>query len=191
MLTETQGASSRSGARLRSSARSSRATDRQSRRTPLRSPILRGSAGTLTLVQEESDEVRPRRSRPVEITAVAALAVVQGLLLLLVGGLLIAAGNDREVAASLEVDPNAVVVVGIVLVVLGLVQCGLAIALTRGRELVRSVFAVLATLQIAPAVYALVALQDVRAGSVLPLAISLGVLWLLYGSPRSQEFFAS
>ena len=93
--------------------------------------------------------------------------------------------------AQIEVDTEAVVVVGVVLVVLGLVQGALAIGLTRGRELFRSAFAVIATLQIAPAVYALVALQDVRAGSVLPLAISLGVLWLLFGAPRSQEFFAS
>ena len=38
-------------------------------------------------------------------------------------------------------------------------------------------------------VESLVALQDVRDGAVLSLVLSVGVLWLLYGAPRSQAFF--
>lgn len=118
------------------------------------------------------------------------LSLVQSALLVAAGSLIIAARRERDVAESFEVAASDLIVVGVVLVALGLVQALLAVGLARGRDGVRTVFAVIATLQIAPAVYTLVALQDVRSGGITSVAISLGVLWLLYGSPRSQEFFA-
>lgn len=118
------------------------------------------------------------------------LSLVQSALLVAAGALVIAARRERDVADAFEVAASDLTVVGVALVALGLVQALLAVGLARGRDGVRTVFAVIATLQIAPAVYSLVALQDVRSGGITSVAISLGVLWLLYGSPRSQEFFA-
>ena len=118
------------------------------------------------------------------------LSVLQATLLVGAGALVLLAQDRADVAASIEVARSDVAIAGWVLVVIGAAQALLAAGLASGRELVRSIYAVIATLQLAPAVYSLVALQDVRNGAVLSLVLSVGVLWLLYGAPRSQAFFA-
>jgi hypothetical protein len=118
------------------------------------------------------------------------LALVHAALLMAVGGLLVVARRDAGVADALELSTSDLTVAGGVLVALGLAEALLAIGLGRGSDLVRSIFAIVATLQIAPSVYTLIALQDVRTGGLASLLVSLVVLWLLYGATRSQEFFA-
>lgn len=130
-----------------------------------------------------------RRRRPVGVTVLLWLGVVQGLLLAAVGGVVIAVRGEPEAAAALETNTRVVLVVGVVLVVLGLVRLALAVALGRGSELVRSLFGATAILQAGAAVYSLVALRDIRQASVAPLVSATVELWLLYGSDRTQEFF--
>jgi hypothetical protein len=139
-------------------------------------------------VTTASDDAR--RRRPLEVTVVMGLALVHAALLMAVGGLLVVARRDADVADALELSTSDLTVAGGVLVALGLAEALLAIGLGRGSDLVRSIFAIVATLQIAPSVYTLIALQDVRTGGLASLLVSLVVLWLLYGATRSQEFFA-
>lgn len=135
-------------------------------------------------------EQHPSGARPVEVTAVVLLSLVQAVLLVGAGGLVLWASDRSDVAAAIEVGHSDVVVAGWILVLLGATQLALAAGLASGREVVRSIYAVVATLELAPAVYVLVAIQDVRAGGVVSLVLSVGVLWLLYGAPRSQAYFA-
>jgi len=130
------------------------------------------------------------RSRPRPVTAVVVLAVVQAGLLMAIGALLVASRNDASVAASLEIDRSGVFPTGVALIVLGVLPAVLAVGLARGSELARSVTAAVMTLQLAPSVFAFVALQDLRPAGVTTLIIPVTVLWLLYGVDRSQEFFA-
>jgi hypothetical protein len=136
-------------------------------------------------------EQHPSGARPIEVTAVVVLSVIQSAFLMGAGVLVLWASDRADVAASIEIGRSDVVVAGWLLVVVGAVQAALAAGLATGREWVRSIYAVIATLELAPAVYALVALQEVRAGGVVSLVLSVGVLWLLYGSPRSQAYFAT
>lgn len=128
--------------------------------------------------------------RPVGVTILMWLGVAQGLLLLGFGGLLVAVRSDREVQTLLEADEMGVVGVGVVLVVVGLVRLGLAIALGRGSEVVRSMFGAVAMVQAGAAVYSLVALRDMRVAVAWPFALAVVELHLLYGSDRAQQFFA-
>ena len=125
-----------------------------------------------------------------EVTAVVVLSMLQAALLIGAGTLVLNAQDRADMAASIEVGRSDVAIAGWVLVAIGLAQALLAAGLASGRELVRSIYAVIATAQLAPAVYSLVALQEVRNGAVLSLVLSVSVLWLLYGAPRSQAFFA-
>lgn len=118
------------------------------------------------------------------------LALVHAALLTVVGVLLVVARRNVDIADALEMATSNLTVAGGVLVALGLAGALVAIGLGRGSDAFRSIFAIVATLQIAPSVYALIALQDVRSGGLTSLVVSLVVLWLLYGAPRSQEFFA-
>ncbi len=129
------------------------------------------------------------RSRPAAVTAVVVLAVLQAVLLVAIGALLVARRGDAAVAADLEIDTSGVLPAGITLIVLGALPAVVALGLARGSELARSVTAAVMTLQLAPSVFAFVALQDLRPAGVTTLVVPVAVLWLLYGSDRSQGFF--
>ena len=131
-----------------------------------------------------------RDGRPIEVDVVVALSVVQAALLVGGGIVLMALGGRGEVADAIEMARSDVTVAAWVLVALGVAQALLAAGLASGREVVRSIYAVVATLQLAPATYSLVALQDVRVGGVVSIVLSAGVLWLLYGAERTRRYFA-
>ena len=128
--------------------------------------------------------------RPAAITAVAVLVGLQALLLVGFGAYLIAGDGDREIARMIEVSRGDVGVVGAVLVALGAIPALIAVGLFHGRDLARSLLAVVITLQLAPSVYALVAVQDTRVGSLVTVVLAVSVLWLLYGAPASEEYFS-
>ena len=65
-----------------------------------------------------------------------------------------------------------------------------AIGLSRGNARVRTLYGVVATLQIGSAVYALVALRNVQIPSLIVLSIAVAIEWFLYGSEPTQEHFA-
>jgi hypothetical protein len=137
----------------------------------------------------ERNVTATRHRRPIGISVLMWLGVVQGLLLLASGVLVIAVRDEPEVAAALETTADGVLGVGIVIAVFGLARLALAVALGRGSELVRSLFGAVATVQTGVAVYSLVALRDLRVASAWPLVLAVVELWLLYGSDRAQEFF--
>jgi hypothetical protein len=128
--------------------------------------------------------------RPVGITVLMWLGVVQGLLLVGVGGLLVAVRGDPAVQTALEAEAVGLLGGGVILALLGLARLGLAVALGRGHEVVRSLFGAVAMVQAGGAVYSLVALRDVRIAVVWPFVLAVVELYLLYGSDRAQEFFA-
>lgn len=130
-----------------------------------------------------------QRRRPIGIRILVALAVLQGVLLVAVGSALVALHDDPGVQDALDTDGTTAGITGVVFVVVGVVQLALAVGLRRGRPLARSVYGAVATVQTATNVYALVALRDVRAGSVWALALSIAVLWFLYGTDETEEYF--
>lgn len=136
-----------------------------------------------------SDDSAGTSRRPVAIRVLVPLAILQGLVLAGLGALLIAVRNSPEVAA-LGDAPAAVLAVGIVFVVLGLARIVLAALLLRRSEVARSWLGAVAVLQTAIGTYAVVGLQDAAASGLAELALSIGELWLLYGSEPVHEYFA-
>jgi hypothetical protein len=128
--------------------------------------------------------------RPIGVTVLLWLGIAQGLLLIAVGGILLAVRDDPSVQTALEGDATAVLGGGVLLAVLGLIRLALAVALGRGSELVRSLFGAVAMIQASSAVYSLIALRDARVAVIWPFILAVLELYLLYGSDRAQEFFA-
>lgn len=112
---------------------------------------------------------------------------LQAVVLLGIGGLLIALRADPALGG----DQQLLVLAGAVLVVVGLVQLTLVALLGRGSEVARSTFGILAGLQTAAGVYSTIALRDFEPAALVPLAMSVGVLWLLYGSDTTHDFFVA
>jgi hypothetical protein len=135
----------------------------------------------------EVDGTRARR--PVGVTVLVVLGLLQGAALLAVGGLVTVLRDEPDLAAALELPQAGVLVAGMTFIGLGLARLGFALALGRGSEVVRSLMAAVAMFQTGTAVYSLAALRDVRVAVVWPLVLAIVELWLLYGSEGTQEFF--
>ncbi len=136
----------------------------------------------------------PRPGRPRRLWVVLALALLQGLVLGAAGAGVIAAREQPELADALGEVSNAataLLVTGVVLVLLGVLRIGLALLLLRGSEVARSWFGAAAMLQTAIGVYVVVGLQDLGEAGVVPVALSVTELWLLYGSDDVHRFFVT
>jgi hypothetical protein len=142
-----------------------------------------------TTDEPTADDGRTRPRRPLGVMVVVVLSVVQGLLYGSVGAVVVVARDEPELRADAEAAPATLVVIGSVLAGIGLVYLVLAVLLARGSDRVRSVYAVVNGLSISLAVYSLVAVRELAAGSVWSLLLPAAILWLLYGSPTTQEYF--
>lgn len=132
---------------------------------------------------------RGRRPRSVQVLTV--LVVMQALLLGVIAVVLIAGSGDPEAVADVEIEPAALLATGVVLAVLAVAELTFVFLLRRGSEVARTWFAAFAVIQTAAGVYATVALRDFEPTVLAQLALSVLVLWLLYGSETTQAFFRS
>ena len=137
----------------------------------------------------EAPSTVPAR-RPPGVLVLAILVGLQGIVLTLAGIALIVARDDAEAQADLEAGATSLAVTGGVVAVLGIVSATVSIGLLRRSSLARSVCTIVALIQSTTSVYALVALQDIRGGTLWSFAVSVAVLWFLYGSERTQAYFA-
>lgn len=134
-------------------------------------------------------EAAPTTRRPVGITVLVVLGVVQGLLIVATGVFVISVSDNRDLARDSGVSADGILAVGIGLVAMGLLAIALAIGLARGSNLVRALFATVATVQVAVTTFGLLTVRDLRAGSVVALALAALMIWLLFGAPHTTEFF--
>lgn len=132
---------------------------------------------------------KSRRRLPVGVMLLAALGILQGLALLAIGVLVVITRSEPDMLDAAETTAGVLLAVGIVVVALGLISVVLGIALARGSRIVQTFYAALATFQVASSTYTIVAVPGGRAAAIPPLCTGLLILWLLYGSERTQEFF--
>lgn len=130
-----------------------------------------------------------RPSRPRSVTAVVVLTLLQAAFILLVGLALVLAASSVDMGDEVDLTPSELQIVGGVVIAVGLVEAVLSVLLARGSEKARSVFGAIQTVHVATAVYALIALRDVALQGIWGLALSVLVLWLLYGSDQVAGFF--
>jgi len=130
---------------------------------------------------------RPRR--PVGVTVLVVIGVVQGLVVMTVGVVLGLLSEDSALLAETTLTRGALLGIGLAVLGVGLVGVVLAVGLARGSDLVRSLYAGIATLEIAATTFGLLTIRDIRTAGIVGLALPAAVLWLLYGAPNTAEFF--
>lgn len=136
-----------------------------------------------------SAEPTEKRRAPRAVKVLVGLGLLQMVLLVVIGVALAAGSGDHEVRAELDASPTALVVAGVVVALIGLVNGVLAVLLGKGREGARTFFGVLNVFQVALAVFVLVGQRDLEFDSIWGLALPVVVLWFLYGSRATQEYF--
>lgn len=132
-----------------------------------------------------------RGRRPGSVQVLTVLVVLQALLLGVIAAVLIASSGTPEAVAEVEIEPGVLVATGVGLAVLAVAEFSFLFLLRRGSEVGRTWFAAFAVVQAAGGVYATVALRDFEPTVLAQLALSVLVLWLLYGSETTQAFFRS
>lgn len=136
-----------------------------------------------------ADEPVQTPTRPVGITVLVVIGAIQGLLVVATGVGLLVLSRRSEVAAESDLSGGAVAVAGGLTLLLGLVSVVLALGLARGSNVVRFLYAAIATLEVAGTTYGLLTVRDLRTESIVALVLPVIVLWLLFGSTDSCEFF--
>ena len=129
--------------------------------------------------------------RPWEITLLVVLGYIGGFFNLLTGIFVMLDRNDADFLQISLHSENQALVFGLTVAVLGVAQILLANLLGKGSQVVRVFYAVIAVLNLAAGVWAMVSLHsEQRASGVVAAVVSLFVLWLLFNQ-KSEEFFES
>ena len=127
--------------------------------------------------------------RPWTITLVEVLAVISGLFGVAAGIFTIADRDNLELVVKTQLTPDQLLWLGILMITVGSIKILLASALGRGNEVVRIIFVVVASLNLAGGLYGAFALHGEQAASATMAAVLAGVtLWLLLNERASQWF---
>ncbi|MFM7069508.1 MAG: hypothetical protein ACKOYM_08630 [Actinomycetes bacterium] len=129
--------------------------------------------------------------RPFGITLLMTLGIISGAINVLAGIFVALDRNNAGLQRYSFHTPNQLVAMGLLAMALGAIQVALALALGGGSNGVRIFFAVIAVLNFAAGIWALIALHsEQRIGGAFSASVSMVVLYLLLNH-RSEEFFES
>jgi hypothetical protein len=133
---------------------------------------------------------QPTAPRPGGITLLMILGVINGIASIVAGILLVLDKDDAKLLELTNMSENQHTTAGVVAIAFGVLAILLALALGGGSNIVRWLFGIVAMFNAAYGVWGLFALhgeQQLSAG--FQLVFSVIVLWILFGSQRSEEFF--
>ncbi len=131
-----------------------------------------------------------RPHRPVGVTVLVILLWVQALIGIAGGVILVILHHNRSVIHNTHQSASALLAIGIVALVIGVVTALIAYALSRGSNFARWIVALISALELAAAIYTAIRVHgDSRIGAIVNGAIALIILYILFGERGSQEYF--
>jgi hypothetical protein len=120
------------------------------------------------------------------------LAMIAGILNIVAGIFVIIDRHDNRIVFDSGSTPDELLWAGIFAIIFGIIYVLLASSLGKGSRLARLVFGIVAVLNLASGIYAAVAYSgEQRSSGIVAAIVSVIVLWLLYGTEKDREFFAS
>lgn len=132
---------------------------------------------------------QPTYQRPVGVTLLEIYGFIVGVANIIGGILLIVNRNDARLLTESFNNSGALVSAGVIAIVFGVIQAVLAYFLGHASNLVRMVYAVIASINLAVGFWATVALSSThRASGVVSMLFSALVLYLLFNH-RADEYF--
>lgn len=131
----------------------------------------------------------PTRTRPGGITFVVVLAYLASIFVVLEGILIMIDADELAQQLRSGMTEDQLMVAGIVTVVIGVIGILLTGALARGSNVVRILFAVWISFQIAAGLYGVVAHPGVQRGAgIVPLVFGIVILYLLFNRSAHDYF---
>jgi len=136
-------------------------------------------------------QVHPPASLPIGLGFLAMLGGFQGLVTIALGLFLVLDRNDAELIDHTQLSSAQLAAVGVGALIGGSIHFLLALALSRGSNIVRFLLGVVTLINVAAAFWGVVATHgEQRLTASIALVIGLAILWILFGSARSQQYFA-
>jgi hypothetical protein len=140
----------------------------------------------------QTNQNTPHVSRPGGVTLLVVLGVIQGIGSALTGLFILLDQNDATLQSDTRLSDNQLTATGVVLILIGALYILLSIMLSRGSSLVRWIYGILAMFNVSAAVWGLLALRgEQQLGAAISLVFGVIVLWILFGTERSDRFFGS
>jgi holin-like protein len=131
-----------------------------------------------------------RRHRPVGITVIVVLMWIQGIFGIIAGLVAFFERNDVELRGYWDASSGTITAWGIIAILVGLATIFLAVSLGRGSNVVRIFVGVIAAFNFGVGVWGLFAFAGTAwANAIWQMIIAGVVLYILFGSRSSQEFF--
>ncbi len=138
----------------------------------------------------ESSRVSSRPHRPVGITVIVVLMWIQGIFGLIAGVVAFFERNDLELRAYWDASSGTITAWAIIAILVGLATIFLAVSLGRGSNIVRIFVGVVAAFNFGVGLWGLFAFAGTAWGNAIwQLVISGVILYILFGSRSSQEYF--
>jgi hypothetical protein len=134
--------------------------------------------------------VNTSSDRPGGVTLLMILGVANGLIAIAAGIFLILDRDETELLELTNMSENQHVTVGVGAIVFGVIAILLALALGGGSNVVRWLYAIVAMVSAGFGVWGLFALHgEQQLSAAFQLVFAVAVLWILFGNPRSDQFF--
>lgn len=150
-------------------------------------PLPTAPAPTVVYVERGPQRV----ARPGGITLLMILGVLQGALAFLTGLLLAVESDNVTLQEESQLTSDGLLAAGIGIMVGGGMVLLLAVALGRGSQVVRWLYGIVTMFNVAFATWGVFSLHaEQRLSAVFSLVFGLIVLWILFGSERTDRFFA-
>lgn len=129
-------------------------------------------------------------TRPWYLTLIGVLGIIQGVFSVIFGIALIAERNDGDLLDHVDVSSDALLSTGIAALVIGAITIVVAAGLLRGSNVARLILGVLEIFHLVGGVIVLIFQSGVqRWDGLWAIVFALLILWIIFGSERSQEFF--
>lgn len=131
-------------------------------------------------------------ARPGGITLLMVLGVIQGLLSAGFGVFLVLDRDDADLQEVVSMTSAQLSGTGVGLIVAGTILLLLAVALGRGSSIVRWLFGIVTMLNVGFGIWGLFSLHgEQQLTAALQVVWGLIILWILFGSERTDRFFAN
>jgi hypothetical protein len=128
--------------------------------------------------------------RPFGVTLIGVIGVIQGIVVTIAGLALTVEHDDRDLVRHVGRTADEILGTGIGLIVVGAITLLVASALLRGSNFARWLIGVVEVFHLASGVYLLFGYDGAYLwDGVVYIIIAVIVLYLLFGSARSETFF--
>lgn len=134
---------------------------------------------------------RYEHHRPIGVTVIVVLMWIQGLLAVAAGLILLIERDDQSVRDQLDWTSSGITGSAIGLIVFGAITVLLAVGLGRGSNVVRFLVGIVSFLHLAGGIYIAIWWDgSARTSGIVQAAIAAAILFILFGSRSSQEYFS-